>query len=334
MRKAMMAVMALCLAAPGARAQQNEQQAAQRRELEQKMQQLEQQMRDLQRELARMAPEEGRLRAMPPAPVFPLFNRAHLGVYLNSDKSAATDSIGALLTAITPGGPADQAGLKTGDIITTFNGEKLAGSYPAADEDESAPGIKLRDLAGDLSDGDTVQVDYRRGRETRHTAIVARNLSESWGFAVAGPSPRVYVDTRGISDAARRMAEAGTVTAGIALPHILGEWMYDRWFDMELVALNAELGDYFGTSTGLLVIRPPDDSTLNLKAGDVILAVDGRKPASQAQLVRILRSYAPGEAINVDIVRHQRRMTVTARIPERHGPPDDDFDWESHGIMR
>jgi S1-C subfamily serine protease len=333
MRQVIMAVMALGLAVPAVRAQQSEPQTAQRRELERKMRQLEQQMQDLERELARMAPGETGVRAAT-GPVFRVFGRAHLGVTLKADKSSATDSIGALLLAVSPGGPADQAGLKAGDIVTTFNGEKLTGDYPSADEDESAPGIKLRDLAGDLSDGDTVKVDYRRGTETRHASIVARNLPESWGFAIGGPPPRVYVDTRGISDAARRMAEAGPVVAGAAVPSILGSWMYDRWFDMELVALNPGLGDYFGTSTGLLVIRPPNDSTLNLKAGDVILTVDGRKPTSQAQLVRILRSYAPGEAIRVDIVRHQRRMTVTAKIPERHGPPDDDFDWEGHGIMR
>jgi S1-C subfamily serine protease len=83
------------------------------------------------------------------------------------------------------------------------------------------------------------------------------------------------------------------------------------------------------------VIHAPDDSTLNLKGGDVILSVDGRTPMSQPQLIRILRSYAPGETLRLDIMRHQHRMTVTAKIPERHPPHDGmDFDWQPHGIMR
>ena len=36
---------------------------------------------------------------------------------------------GALLSAVTPGGPADKAGLKAGDIITGFNGEKILNPY-------------------------------------------------------------------------------------------------------------------------------------------------------------------------------------------------------------
>ena len=189
MRKAMMAVMALCLAVPAARAQQSEQQAAQRRELEQKMQQLEQQMRDLQRELSRMAPGEARVRAVPRTSVLSLFNRAHLGVTFNADEHPSTDSIGVLLQGVTTGGPADQAGLRGGDIITTFNGEKLTGDYPAAADDESAPGIKLRDLAGDLSDGDQVQEDYRRGQERRWPTVAARALS-SRGVARAATAAR------------------------------------------------------------------------------------------------------------------------------------------------
>lgn len=340
MRKTMMAVLALCLAVPAARAQQSEQQAAQRRELEQKMQQLEQQMRDLQRELARMAPEEARLRAATAPTAFSVFGRAHIGVILKSDKSPATDSVGALLTAVTAGGPAEQAGLKAGDIITTFNGEKLVGDYPAADEDESAPGIKLRDLASDLSDGDTVKVDYRRGKETHRATILARNLpSGSWSFAFTTPPARVHVETgdmaravqRAQGDAYRAQAEA----LSNVMPLVASTWMYDRWFDMELVALNPELGDYFGTSTGLLVIHAPADSTLDLKGGDVILSVDGRTPASQPQLIRILRSYAPGETIHLDIMRQKHRTTVTAKVPERHSSRDGmDFDWQGRGIMR
>ena len=338
----MMAVSALVLTVPAARAQRSEQEAAQRRELEQKMQQLEQQMRDLQRELSRMAPGEARVRAVPRTSVLSLFNRAHLGVTFNADEHPSTDSIGVLLQGVTTGGPADQAGLRGGDIITTFNGEKLTGDYPAAADGESAPGIKRRDLAGVLSDGDTVKVDYRRGKEMHRATIVARDLSTgSWGFAFSAPMSGVHVETGRVADALQRSATAQAQVEAMrgampALVGTVGPWgMYDRWFDMELVGLNPELGSYFGTSTGLLVVHAPDDSALNLKSGDVILSVDGRTPSSQPQLIRILRSYTPGETMHLDIMRHQHRTTVTAKVPERHAQRDDmDFDWHGNGIMR
>jgi S1-C subfamily serine protease len=91
----------------------------------------------------------------------------------------------------------------------------------------------------------------------------------------------------------------------------------DRWLDMELVALNPELGEYFGTSEGLLVIRTPRDGALNLRAGDVILRIGGRTPTSQASAVRMLRSYEEGETVEIEIMRQKRRTTVSGTIPSR-----------------
>ena len=52
--------------------------------------------------------------------------------------------------------------------------------------------------------------------------------------------------------------------------------------------VNPGLAAYFGTSDGILVVDAPGDSTLGLKAGDVILAIGGRKPTSPSHAFRIL----------------------------------------------
>ena len=80
--------------------------------------------------------------------------------------------------------------------------------------------------------------------------------------------------------------------------------------------MNPELGEYFGTEEGVLVISSPRDAGLGLKGGDVILAVDGRKPAGPSHLLRILRSYQRGENFKLDILRGRKRETVTARLGE------------------
>jgi hypothetical protein len=43
-------------------------------------------------------------------------------------------------------------------------------------------------------------------------------------------------------------------------------------------------------------------------------AVDGRKPASPAHLLRFLRSSDRGETFKLDILRNRKRATSTARL--------------------
>jgi S1-C subfamily serine protease len=84
--------------------------------------------------------------------------------------------------------------------------------------------------------------------------------------------------------------------------------------DLELAPLNSDLGKYFGADDGVLVISAPKDSLLGLKGGDVVLAVDGRKPSGPSHLMRILRSYDRGETFKMDILRNRKRVTVNARL--------------------
>jgi hypothetical protein len=164
-------------------------------------------------------------------------------------------------------------------------------------------------------------VDYRRGKETHRATIVASPLDTGrWGFSLTTPSPDIEIHPEAMAQTIRE-----------AMPLLTGVGMYGRWLDLEMVKLNPELGDYFGTTDGLLVIRAPDDSMLPLKGGDVILSVDGRPATSQAQLMRVLRSYEPAEDVKLDIMRQKRRTTLSVKIPQRRERRDGfDFryDWE------
>ncbi|GIW52059.1 MAG: hypothetical protein KatS3mg081_1414 [Gemmatimonadales bacterium] len=298
--------------------QRQEQREPERRELERQLEELRNEMRQLQRRLdslrraSRLTVTE--LRA-PGVAVLAPFGRAYLGITVNTRKNPAVDSIGAEISGVTPGGPADQAGLRAGDIIVSFNGEKLAGRYPAAGEYESEPGIKLIHFARELEDGDTVEVEYRRGNQLRRATIVARRLESPALFRVEVPGGElqgIVARSRELTEQAREAAErAREVERGIVFT------FGDRWYDMELVTLNPELGQYFGTSEGLLVVRAPRDSEIQLQSGDVILSIDGRKPSSPSHALRILRSYGPGETIRIEIMRQRRRQTLTVTLPER-----------------
>ena len=87
---------------------------------------------------------------------------------------------------------------------------------------------------------------------------------------------------------------------------------------LQLVEVGKDLGEYFGTSEGFLVVKPPADSVSPLKAGDVLLAIDGRKPQSVEHAFEILHSYAPGEKAKLEVMRKKQRTTLTWVAPARH----------------
>src|SRR2546426_11789593 len=156
-------------------------------------------------------------------------HQGRIGVIVNTEPDSQTDKIGAKLEAVTPGGPAAKAGLKVGDIITKFNNTSLAGAK-AEDEEESGPGAKLVALARKLEPGDTVQVEYRRGGDAKKASLVAEDLGGS--FRMEMP------------DFAMTMPRIAP-----AMPGMQGfEFSFGSpWGDLELVNLNPDLGEYFGT---------------------------------------------------------------------------------------
>src|SRR6266550_4407974 len=75
-------------------------------------------------------------------------NRPFLGVTYNQiDETAAAANglvVGAVVTAITPGSPADRAGIKVQDVITKVNGQSIDDSHPLKDVlRQYAPGTKV-----------------------------------------------------------------------------------------------------------------------------------------------------------------------------------------------
>jgi len=235
-------------------------------------------------------------------------NRGRIGVIVNTAANAETDKLGARIDAITPGGPAEKAGLKAGDVITKFNGTSLAG-VAAEEEDQSGPGMKLINLAHALDPGDTVRVEYRRGTAGKTATFVAEEINDAVMTDVMPPGGRVFVEPRMVLPRAPMPMGMGE--------H--GEFSFcfgDSWCDLDLVKLNPDLGDYFGSPDGILVVKAPADSALPLKGGDVILAIGGRKPTNPAHAMRILRSYEAGETVTIDVLRKQKRLSLTYKVPE------------------
>lgn len=243
--------------------------------------------------------------------------RARLGVTVDL-RASDSDSIGATLSAVTPGGPAAKAGLKSGDIVTRIDGKSLTSTdNTRSGADESLPGVRLVEYASQLRPNDTISVEYRRAG-TRHTTSL-----------VTGDEPLLTMEI--FPDGGDFEMKAGGITLGRSpfRGMIRGEQLpgggmsYSLGFsggplaDLELAPLNPDLGQYFGTSEGVLVINVPGESALGVKGGDVILSVDGRKATGPSSLLRILRSYDEGDSFKLEIMRNKTRTSVTGKLEKR-----------------
>ena len=224
-------------------------------------------------------------------------DRGRIGIMVDRD----SDSLGARIADVVEGGPAEGAGLKAGDVITAWNGTSLT-SGPGRSPDQ-----RLLRMARRLEPGDTVKLDYRRGTESRTATVVADDK---------GPHILAFPDMRGFE---RRFEGMGREfdRMGRRFGEEFDFHVHRRPGGLELVELNPDLGEYFGTKEGLLVVRAPSDTAVPLKSGDVILAIDGRKPQSARHAHRILGSYEKGERARVEVLRKRKRTTLEWTVPER-----------------
>lgn len=208
---------------------------------------------------------------------------------------------GATVSAVTPGSAAAEAGIRTGDVITAINGESLS-----ADDGESAT-RKLLDFMSGVEEGDTLDVEYLRSGKTASVAVRPRNIP-SQSFVLRSGN--------------RTFAVPGIPTVPGARPAPPAPAFFSffagsgGWGDMEMVSLTEDLGRYFGTDEGLLIVRAPRDENLKLRDGDVIRSIDGREPASVTHAMRILGSYQSGETLEIEIMRDKKRLTVSVEIPD------------------
>jgi S1-C subfamily serine protease len=190
-------------------------------------------------------------------------------------------------------------------VIVRVDGKSvLTGESPSRDDRESLPGLRLIELAATLEPDDTIPVEFRRGKERKTVTVVTGDEPTIVfrGRPGAGAFDFRYPDTRALLPDGEDVFIEGPGLYGSPLAHL------------ELAPLNPDLGQYFGTTTGVLVISVPRDFELGLKGGDVVLAVDGRKPESPSHLLRILRSYRDGERFKVDVLRNGKRLAVEGRL--------------------
>ena len=208
--------------------------------------------------------------------------RAMLGINISDSED------GVRVDGVTPGGPATEGGIETGDIIIAMDGAALSGDFPSK---------LLIAQMGNVDPGDTVTLTLARNGDTQDVEVITRELVPGW-FEWEKSTPL--------------MPGLG---GGFVKPAFDVFYRARRWSDMELVELTPELGSYFGINAGILVVRAPSYVS-QLEGGDVIVEVSERVPNSIAHTMRILGSFDPGETLKLTIMRDQKRQTLEIVLPE------------------
>lgn len=225
----------------------------------------------------------------------------HALIGLQLERSSGT--AGARVGEVSPGGPAERAGIRSGDVIVAVNGANVRGKESARRVIELLRGVK----PGDKVD---LRVKVARDGNTRDLTVTAR--PDWYGTFVARRFPPVPP-----VPAVPPVPPVKALAALGGAPMIIGGPVAD----MELARLTPGLGRYFGTDTGVLVVRAPSDGALGLQDGDVILSIGGRKPIDSSHVIRILASYDPGEKISMEVMRSHRRTSVVTSMPAGSAMP-------------
>ena len=214
--------------------------------------------------------------------------RTVIGVDLDAESKD-----GARVLDVSPGGPAEQAGIRKGDVIVMVDGKSV--------ESDGTPGgpsrVVTRALRG-LPPDTKVKVRVLRDGKPKDLEVVARPMANAFVFRGPGwdgDGPQVNPFNYNY-----QFFGGGNDLAGL-----------------EVTTLTPQLGRYFGASKGVLVVRAPKSDVYKLQDGDVIVSIDGREPTNGSHITRILSSYQPGEELTLRVMRDHKAQDIKVTVPER-----------------
>ena len=202
---------------------------------------------------------------------------------------------GVVVMDVEPDGPAAKAGLKENDVITQYDGQMVEGT------------VQFRRLVRETPTGRTVALVISRNGATQNVSV---ELGERSAFF----EKRMKGKMRDFDSAFAFSMPNQDFT--LAMPPVDSR--------MPSLGINAEdlsgqLGSFFGAPDGAgILIREVRTGTAadkaGLKAGDVIMKVDGKPIHTLADLRAELRGKSDQKTVTLGIIRKSAQMSVTVGI--------------------
>jgi serine protease Do len=236
----------------------------------------------------------------PPAPPqmpvheFAMAGGTYLGVNLAEiDSNRAKelklkDDYGVEITRVEDNSPAEKAGVKAGDVVQEYNGQRVEGMEQFGRMvRETPPGreVKLAISRNGSTQTLTAVLGSRKFRYAGNFPSI--ELPE---FPVMPDIPQIYTATR----SARLGVEAET--------------------------LGSQLAVYFGVKEGVLIRSVLDNTAAQkagIKAGDVITKVDGMAVTTPSELSGAVREASAKKTYPVELVRDHKPVTVSVNVEDR-----------------
>lgn len=240
---------------------------------------------------------------------------AQLGVSIRDlDPEQAKSQSGAVVDDVRAGSAAEKAGIKQGDVIAEFDGERVRGVR------------HLTRLVTETPDGRTVKAAVvREGKRVDLTVT-----PDSGSLASADRNFEVFVPPMRFEKMPHR---EGDMTW--SMPRIPeGAWTFkggrpgELWgfksekgrLGVRVQELEGQLAEYFGASKGVLVSSVDADSPAaraGLKAGDVVTAIDGKAVAEPSDLIEAVQAVEDGATLAIGYTRDKKAQSTKATLPAK-----------------
>ena len=215
---------------------------------------------------------------------------------------------GVMIEEVSEESPAAKAGLKSGDIVVEFDGERVRSVR------------QFTRLVQETPVGRKTQAVVMRAGQRVNVTVEPRDGN---GFAFADGKLSVLQDwSRDFPfDVPRPVAPTPPATPKPPVPPAFPDfdtfaWRTNNGLGITVGDLSQQLAEYFGTKDGVLVTSVADNSAASkagIKAGDVITSFNGSEVTSPSDLRQRIRALQDGGEFTVGVMREKKPMTLKGK---------------------
>lgn len=247
------------------------------------------------------------------APLLKITGGSRLGISVSEvdDADAKTARLsapaGAHIDEVSEGSAAEKAGMRKGDVIVEFDGERVRSARQLTRVVQETPGGR-KVTAVVMRDGQRVSLTV----EPRDQDGIFEGLTglPNWARDFS-------YDLRARPVPPATPAPRATPPSAFRFDDLLGR--ASTRLGITVDSLSPQLAEYFGTKAGVLVTSVRDDSAaakFGLRAGDVITSVNGSTIDDPAELRRRLQSINEGEEFTLGIMRDKKAQTLKGKLEQ------------------